>query len=96
VSNLLFQTTYDGTPKIELTEEFLHATCEHMRAYLSMMRDSMPDLADSFQWGLCRVGDLALQSGLMYEYGGFDDRPELMPITFNVGVVLPSGIFVWA
>ena len=64
--------------EIELSDRFLNALCELMRANLEMMRNYHEEFADCWTWGVCIISDLAYRH-IEYQYGGDEDRPDDLP-----------------
>lgn len=68
------------TEEITLTSRYVEALKELMRAEMEMMQINEPDMAECWTWGICSVTDLARSSsGLSFEFGGEDDKPEGFP-----------------
>ena len=72
------QTTYDQETIVQVSDEFIKALHDLMRAEMKMMIVADPEDADCWAWGICTVGDLASSTHLVFEYGGNDDKPEGM------------------
>lgn len=60
---------------IELTPAFIAAAESLMREHLAMIRQRVPDEADFWTWGECRVHDLASGDALEFRFGGDEDKP---------------------
>jgi len=72
------QITYDRETIVQVSDEFVKALHDLMRAEMKMMIAAEPDTADCWTWGICTVGDLASSKHLLFEYGGDEDKPEGM------------------
>ena len=70
--------------EIEITQRFINALKEVMAAECEMMAANEPDSADCWTWGVCEINDLSHSSGLSFEFGGEEDKPEYATEKFTV------------
>ncbi len=68
---------YD-TEEIELTPRFIEALQEVMIAELEMMGEQDHEDAECWTWGICEIGDLADGRGLSFQFGGDEDKPDIL------------------
>jgi len=61
---------------IELTEGFLYAVELLMKEKVTMMKDAVPEYAECWHWGRCKISALASHGGMQFNYGGIDDMPD--------------------
>lgn len=71
-----FTVLCDETP-VQITEEYIDALKQVMRAEIAMMR-ATSDHPECWLWGVCIVGDLGLANKLTFEYGGDEYKPYKM------------------
>lgn len=62
--------------EIPLTPRFVAALKELMAAECEMMSLYSPESAPAWTWGRCQISDLAIEGGVVFNYGGSDDRPS--------------------
>lgn len=72
------KTTYDQEIIVQVSDDFIQALHDLMRAEMKMMISAEPENADCWTWGVCAVGDLASSKHLVFEYGGNEDKPKGM------------------
>lgn len=65
---------YDDTT-VTVTDAFVAALRDLMRAEVEMMRRSDRRNKECWTWGKCTVSDLASARGLEFEFGGDEDMP---------------------
>lgn len=87
------KATYD-LEEIELSERFLNALQELMRAKIQMMKEHDEAYADCWTWGLCTISDLATRY-LDFEYGGDDCKPDEFPEGVDVMVKVDNPTPAW-
>ncbi len=67
-----------GNTTVTVAPGYLSALYDLMRAQMAMMQANDAQYADCWIWGCCTIKDLAYSDGIVFEYGGAEDKPDGM------------------